>query len=197
ALTFDDEGAERSISEFGYDSSMGLLVTADNELYHPENYLIKNIDVSIIASFGDFAAHYNRRQAVKLLEKNGISVFAGSTNDVSQIRSVYSRSKIAINHATDVGQDFGYGFGYQCRHFEVGFTKTCFLSNTIINENKQGGPKFFWRYKSEADLLEKVTFLLSSESARTSQAELFYEELNRYHLPEHRAQQIIDFVKTL
>lgn len=196
-LTFDNDGAKRAITEFGYDSTSSMLVTADNDLYHPESYLVKDIDVSFIASFGDPVAHASRRKAVEILQKAGIEVIAGTTNDTNQIRSIYNRSKIVVNHATDVGQRFGYGYGFQCRHFEVGFTKTCFLSNFIIDESSQMGPKFFWRYSREEDLLKKVEFLLSSEVARTSQAELFYQELTQYHLPEHRAKQIISFVETL
>lgn len=195
ALTFDNDGASLALS-YGYKSARRLLLTADNELYKPTKNA-KVIDVCFIGSLGAGNNHDGRRRMVEYVSKmRGIKfLFNNSIYDIARLNSLYNSSKIVLNHATDVGQPFGHGYGYQCRHFEVGMTKTCLLSNKVDNENILKG---FHEFKNEVELGDKIWYLLKhNEQARQESAEELYEDIMNNHLPEHRATELIDYFKGL
>lgn len=197
AFTFDSDGA-RLAKEYGYDDAMRLLLTADNELYKPTVVLEKDIDVCFVGSMSYGENHKSRMKMIRILQSiPGLKVaWFNELFDIPRICEIYSRSKIVLNHATDVGQRFGHGFGYQCRHFEAGFTKSCLLSNVVVNDQTIGS---FATFDSEQGLVDMVQYLLSPNNwqVRHLLAEGLFEELNASHRPEHRAQEMLEFVKRL
>jgi spore maturation protein CgeB len=96
-----------------------------------------------------------------------------------------------------VGQEFGFGYGYQCRHFEAGMTRSCVLSNVVSNETARDGIKSFWFFSSEQDLQDQVRYLLADPGHRQQLAHDLYGEMMAGHKPEHRAQQMVDFIRSL
>jgi spore maturation protein CgeB len=173
-----------------------MLLTADTELYHNIPDVKKDIDFCFVGSLTWGANHAGRRRMVDLLNGAGFKVLALSdVYDISKIVHVYNRSKVILNHATDVGQPFGSGYGYQCRHFEAGFTKACLLSNTVINDDSSLNN--FFRFSDEHSLIKMAKFLILHEDQREGMAQLLYDELNVSHRPEHRAQEMVDFIGTL
>lgn len=198
-LSFDKYGAELA-TMMRYETSEVLLLTADNELYSPPpNEIEKDIDISFIGSLGDPIAHASRRKMINLVDsfakQNGLKTFFGSTNDTSKIVDVYRRSKVVLNHATDVGQYFGYGYGLQCRHFEVGMTRTCLLSNELINSIDCA--PLFPTFSTEKSLIENLQMLLSNDELRNLAADKLYYDINDNHLPEHRAKQLVDYIEKI
>ena len=191
AFTFDDSGARLAI-EYGYKDARRLLLTADDDLYKTIPGMRKDIDVSFIANLSNGPNHASRRRMVQVVKDAGFNILAGSCFDIKKVVEIYNRSKITLNHATDVGQIFGTGYGYQCRHFEAGLTKTCVLSNEVLNENVLGG---FLVFNSEESLIERIEFLLSEESYRNSYAQRLYDELHESHLPQHRAAEMIKIIE--
>lgn len=197
AFTFDSDGANLA-SRYGYKKTKRLLLTADNELYTHDKFFVdeeKDFDISFVGSLTGGANHAGRRKMIQVLKSNGFDVKAYTNiNDASVISEIYNRSKIVLNHATDVGQQFGTGYGYQCRHFEVGFTKTCLLSNHVLNDR---AIKNFAVFKDENDLVQKAKYLLENKDVREKYANDLYNELYDDFLPEHRAKEIIDFIGNL
>lgn len=192
ALTFDQTGADLARS-FGYLTSQRLLLTADNELYRPIDGIEKDIDLCFIGSLTSGPNHTSRVRMIQRLTKHGFKVFAhGSIYDMVQMVNIYNRSKVILNHATDVGQPFGHGYGYQCRHFEAGFTRSCLLSNHVDGSDDL---KWFFTFKSEEELVDHVGLLLGSKDLREVGARRFFDELNQKHLPEHRALEIVEYLK--
>lgn len=211
-LSFDDHGAEVARS-MGYRAAETLLLTADDELYCPSPVPIeRDIDVSFIGSMGDPVAHASRRRMCEIVvreaKRNGWKcVFTGGIypGDVhkdgmgADIVEIYRRSKVVLNHATDVGQPFGAGYGLQCRHFEVAMTKTCLLTNHVYNAPMWFTPSFI----DEDSLIGKLSTLLSvgDESTGLDPRPLWqsWSESNfnwaQYHLPQHRATQLIAFIE--
>jgi len=201
-LSFDDYGADLA-KTMGYRAAETLLLTADDELYCPSPEPVeRDIDISFIGSLGDPVAHASRRRmlevAKELADQNGWKTAFGTTQDMLTILAVYRRSKVVLNHATDVGQPFGSGFGLQCRHFEVSMTRTCLLSN--VAHGKTWSPAF----TTEAGLRHSLISLLTGEDGDLSSehfgkplwqkwAEINYQWVQN-NRPEHRAQQLADFI---
>jgi hypothetical protein len=196
ALTFDDDGAELAKS-YGYKSARRLLLTADNKLYKPLKNTLKSIDVCFIGSVGGGENHAGRRRMIDIVSKMRDIKFMwhNSVYDIQRLNAIYNSSKIVLNHATDVGQPFGQGYGYQCRHFEVGMTKTCLLSNKVVNENCLKG---FREFSNEEELKDSINYLLRhNKDAVSHSAEELYKDIIDNHLPEHRALELLKYFKEL
>lgn len=191
ALTFDDVGAG-SARALGYEVAEPLLLTADDELYHHIPGMQKDIDFCFVGSMSGADSHRSRRRMVDILTQNGFRVLAlADLYNIPVVVNIYNRSKVVLNHATDVGQRFGTGYGYQCRVLEAGFTRSCVLTNKIINESEIRG---LVEFDNEESLLQKAQLLLSNEDLRKRHADELFDCLNNSHRPEHRAQQLIDIL---
>lgn len=191
-LGFDNHGVEVA-HQMGYRSSETLLLTADDELYCPSSVPLKReIDVSFVGSLGDPVAHASRRKMIEIVQREadvrGWNTAFGSTQDIPQVLEVYRRSKVVLNHATDVGQEFGWGYGLQCRHFEVGMTRTPLLSNYSYSAIPGGLCRSFC---DEQSLIERVTDMIENES---DIGDIAYDVIRREHMPEHRAAQLVEFI---
>jgi spore maturation protein CgeB len=195
AFTFDDDGAKLAL-QYGYKKAQRLLLTADDELYRPLPDVKKDIDVSFVGSLTGGGNHRGRMRMCQLVDSiPGIkTAFVNGLYDIEELNKIYNRSKIVLNHATDVGQPFGHGYGYQCRHFEAGFTKACVLSNHVDNENML---TMVEQFHDEKSLIGKINMLLSNEEYRTSRGIGLYQELMTSHKPEHRAAEMIRFIEEL
>jgi hypothetical protein len=193
-LSFDHYGAGIA-RQMQYRDAETLLLTADDELYC-EGPAVRDIDVSFIGSLGDPVAHASRRRMCEVVqreaEKRNWKVAFGTTQDIPQILSVYRRSKVVLNHATDVGQGFGLGFGLQCRHFEVGMTRTCLLSNMHAG---LPFPLTFPEFFDEGSLILQLEWLLGDDEAREHHAGWLFDQIRGGHMPQHRAQQMVDFIQ--
>ena len=192
-LSFDHYGAGTA-RQMGYRDAETLLLTADDELYCPGESL-RDIDVSFIGSLGDPVAHASRRRMCEIVQreadKREWKTAFGTTQDIPQILSIYRRSKVVLNHATDVGQGFGTGFGLQCRHFEVGMTRTCLLSNMHAGlPFPLVTPEFF----DESSLIFQLEWLLGDTEAREHHEGFLYDQIQAAHLPQHRAVQLVNFI---
>jgi len=192
AFTFDKDG-ERLALEYGYKSAKRLLLTADNSLYRHIPKMQKDIDVCFIGSLSYGENHKSRMKMCDIVSKmKGVKfVVANEMFDINKICEIYNRSKIVLNHATDVGQRFGHGYGYQCRHFEAGLTKSFVLSNTIDNDDAI----YFPTFNSEISLPAEIDGWLHAGFLREQTAQTLWDTLYSAHLPEHRAQEMINFVK--
>jgi hypothetical protein len=132
-------------------------------------------------------------------DKHGLTTWFGETyfdnrdgRGVTPV-DIYRRSKVVLNHATDVGQAFGTGFGLQCRFFEVGMTKTCFLTNRL-HEN-QDDTDGCWFFGDESEMLRVLGTLISSPHITENSAEELYTCIRGRHMPEHRAAQFVHFMQ--
>jgi len=197
-LSFDEHGA-RIARDMGYRAAETLLLTADDELYCPSQTPIeRDIDVCFIGSMGDPVAHASRIKMCRLVHeeasRRGWKTFFGTTQDIPSILEVYRRSKVVLNHATDVGQPFGFGYGYQCRHFEVAMTRTALLSNVVYGapDPAKGRLLPFRTFNSEETLLGSIQDAIHGH-------ELFgrwmYDAVMTAHRPNHRAVELIDFLE--
>jgi len=198
AFTFDKFGAEEC-KRIGYVKSKKLKLTADPDIYFPIDNVDQDIDFLFIGNMSNPEAHKSRRKMVDVLRKAGATVEAGTIMDVSIVNVMYNRAKIILNHATDIGQEFGTGYGLQCRHFEAGLTKTAVLSNSLLDEEADG-LKQFCTFDNEEELLEVAYTLLEGwydAPLWMAQGEELYKEIMDAHLPEHRAADIIKFVESL
>lgn len=194
ALTFDSDGA-RLAKEYGYGSAQRMLLTADNVLYRHIPGTQKDIDVCFVGSLSAGPNHTSRVKMLNIVQKMGLKlVVANEIFDIGKICEIYNRSKIILNHATDVGQPFGHGFGYQCRHFEAGFTKSFVFSNVIDNDDALKNMACF---HNEDSLERGIRSFLGPDlkEYREGVAQDLYDELYKGHLPEHRAQEMVQFVK--
>jgi hypothetical protein len=200
AFTFDDDGAQMALSEdymiVPYDKAEKLLLTADDEIYRPLPGVKKDIDVCFVGSLTGGANHQSRMRMCEIVSQiPGIKThFVTDLYNTEEIVRIYNYSKVVLNHATDVGQSFGTGYGYQCRHFETGFTRACVLSNKVINDTALQN---FVEFESEGLLTSHVEGLLEHSTLREGLARDFYDELMASHRPEHRAQQMVDFIESL
>jgi hypothetical protein len=192
AFTFNDDNAARAAT-LGYKATK-ILLTADETLYRPILSLPKTIDVCFVGSMSSGEHHKSRRRMAEIVSSMpGVKSVFTSMHDIGRIVELYNRSKIVLHHATDVGQKFGHGYGLQCRHFEAGFTRSCVLSNSIDDdETLDTGICTFW---DEPMLKQQIDALLSCSRSREEIAERLYTDLIASHRPEHRAQQIIDFIE--
>jgi hypothetical protein len=194
ALTYDSEAARIAKEELGYEQAEKLLLTADDSLYHPMP-IRKDIDVCFIGSLTGGPNHRSRARMCQIVQSmpNVKTLFASDVYDIRAIVVAYNRSRIVLNHATDVGQEFGTGYGLQCRHFEAGFTAASVLSNELLGDGDD--LKQFTRFNDEESLRARVRDLLSiSDSTCSSLGYEMYEELKEGHTPQHRARQLIEFI---
>lgn len=196
ALTYDDEAARLCKSEFGYLDSEKLLLTADDDLYRPMTTMAKTVDFSFVGNLSHPTNHASRRKVLQVLGNAGYKVgYLDGVYDINQISQVYNSSKIVVNHATDVGQPFGAGYGYQCRHFEVGMTKSCLLTNKVTDDDKSLDG--YITFSCEEELLEMAEDLLGNEKKRVQAAENLYYNIQDSHLPQHRAVQMHNFFRRI
>lgn len=195
ALTYDDEAARLCKTDFGYLDSERLLLTADDELYRPMNLATKTLDFCFIGNMTHPTNHLSRRRVIKILGDRYNVGFAEGVFDVRHIAYLYNSARVVVNHATDVGQPFGSGYGYQCRHFEVGLTRTCFLSNDVIGDD--GSLVGFLTFKDEKHLVDIADCLMKNVGFRNLQANHLYENVTSFHLPQHRAEQMHKFFKRI
>lgn len=192
-LSFDEYGAGVALT-MGYRATETLLLTADDELYCPASpQPERDIDVSFIGSLGDPVAHASRRRMCEIVAGEARSrgwVFKyGTTQDIPAVLDTYRRSKVVLNHATDVGQPFGYGYGLQCRHFEVAMTRTAMLSN-IVYDDPMALP--FLTFNSEQTMLDGVELGIRDYVKLGRWA---YDAVMDKHRPNHRAVQLVDFIE--
>ena len=202
-LSFDEHSTTVAKS-MGYRASETLLLTADPELYCPSPTPIeRDIDVSFIGSLGDPVAHKSRRFMLEyVMKKNeqynfGWHLEFGTTQDIPTVVDIYRRSKVVLNHATDVGQAFGRGFGLQCRHFEVGMTATPLLSNAMIGHVGHPDGLPFVTFEDEAEMLDKIDAIVNKTNGWDSDVigRQSYDAIMAAHMPEHRATQLVDFIQ--
>ncbi len=194
AFTFDDDGARLAL-EYGYKKAQRLLLTADDELYRPMPEVEKDIDVCFVGSLTGGQNHRSRMKMCQVVSSMGLKTkFVSDLYDMDELVRTYNRSKIVLNHATDVGQPFGHGYGYQCRHFEAGFTKSCVLSNIVLNERELENIEEFG---SEAELIGRIKYLLDNPAMIKASAQGLYSELMMAHKPEHRAIEMLRFIEAL
>lgn len=197
-LSFDHHGANVA-KTMGYRAAETLLLTADPELYSPspDRTQERDIDVSFIGSIGSPTAHASRWRMlnrIKILAKEfGWKTHFEVSQDIPHVVDVYRRSKVVVNHATDVGQPFGTGFGLQCRHFEVGMTATCLLSNSLLDWNDRTPQLRFLTFT--ADDLEEMLVQTIMERRYTQAAADLYQDIMAGHMPVDRAKQLVDFIE--
>jgi hypothetical protein len=201
-LSFDDHGATVARS-LGYRAAETLLLTADPDLYSPSPSPIeRDIDVSFIGSIGSPTAHASRlrmiNQAKIVAQEFGWKTHFEVSQDIPHVVDIYRRSKVVLNHATDVGQPFGTGFGLQCRHFEVGLTKTCLLSNKLLSWDPSIPRPTFCQFAGEDfvdRLVEVVTSKVDGIPYYQSAGENLYNDILQGHMPVDRARQLVDFIE--
>lgn len=202
-LSFDDHGATVA-KTMGYRAAETLLLTADDELYCPSPEPIeRDIDVSFIGSLRHPTAHASRRFMCQIVQaegrRRGWNVTIAECQHIPTVLDIYRRSKVVLNHATDVGQSFGNGYGLQCRHFEVSMTRTCLLSNRIYD--RVWSPVF----TSEEGLVSSLDYLLTKRDDEMYSdtfgkplwekwADINYDWTMR-NRPEHRARELVDFIR--
>lgn len=204
-LSFDDFGATAARS-MGYRAAETLLLTADDELYHPSPVPIeRDIDVSFIGSLGDPVAHASRRRMCEIVsreaKRNGWRCVLtdgiypgrpGHDGTAADTVEIYQRSKVVLNHATDVGQEFGWGYGIQCRHFEVGMTRTALLSS--YSYGSEPTSPLCSLFCDEETLVERLGSLIN-DKRYDARGQISYDQIMRFHRPEHRAAQLVDFIE--
>lgn len=191
-LSFDDFGANLA-KTMGYGWAETLLLTADPELYSPSpTPIVRDIDVSFIGSLSDPVFHKSRRRMIQIVQNvadhYGWKTHWEVTQDIPHVVDVYRRSKIVINHATDVGQPFGWGYGLQCRHFEVAMTHTALLSNS-----EYGGKWTGLTYDGEDSLIERLIQVIDGNDWQMW-ADFSRKWVTHGHMPTDRAQQLVDFI---
>ncbi|MHA2045890.1 MAG: hypothetical protein ACW99G_13930 [Candidatus Thorarchaeota archaeon] len=191
AFTFDESGAAVA-EDLGYKKAMKLLVTADPEIYRPLDEE-KHWDFCFIGSMSHPTSHASRRKMIDILHNAGYKVYVGNTFDPIEINRMYNQSKVVINHATDVGQPFGHGYGYQCRHFEAGMSGAAFLSNCLLDKDHDG-PSYFTAFFGEDDLLRSAKVALDNY---VTNGKRYHEHIMRVHRPKDRAEEIIEFIEEI
>lgn len=204
-LSFDD-GSAQIAQTMGYQNCQKMLVTADPAVYHPtpvcpgrEKH--KPIDVCFIGSMGDPVAHASRRRMVQIARELGMkhgwhTVFKEDIRDPETIRQLYVQSKVVINHATDVGQGFGLGYGLQCRHFEVALTRTCLLSNRMAGMDVLQHPPFEI-FRDETSFKMKLKDLVNDKESRDDVADDLVSWMQIGHLPIHRGIQLMRYIEEI
>jgi hypothetical protein len=197
-LSFDDYGAGVALT-MGYRAAETLLLTADDELYCPSPSPIeRDIDVSFIGSLGDPVAHRSRRRMCEFVDseagRRGWQTWFGTTQDVATIVDVYRRSKVVLNHATDVGQAFGTGYGLQCRHFEVGMTRTSLISNSLFGPQTYRAPLPFYQFHDDESLIYGIEAAIGGDVHQVW-GECLYGQIAMAHLPQHRAAELVNFIE--
>lgn len=197
-LTFDQFGADNAKKDCDYKLAEEMLLTADPDIYSykPFDESKKDIDFCFVGSFTGGPNHASRRKMCDILASNGYKVgVASDIYDVNEISEIYARTKVVLNHATDVGQAFGTGWGYQCRHFEAGMVGACLLSNFVLDDMGTDKLRGFYCFSDESALLCMAEILLSSAEIRKLSHEELYENICARHLPVHRANEIVSFIE--
>lgn len=201
-LSFDENSADVA-RLLRYKAAETLLLTADDELYSPSPEPIeRDIDVSFVGSLTQGSNHTSRMRMCKVVReesiKHGWQAWFGEAyfrpGEVTPV-DIYRRSKVVLNHATDLGQMFGTGFGLQCRHFEVGMTRTALLSNAPVGGDYATFPggMSFPTFNDEWSLISQLEWMLG-ENRWKQYADVLYEDVMSEHLPQHRALQLVDFI---
>lgn len=192
AFTFDTSGAQVA-EKLGYKKARRLLVTADPSIYRPLS-MKPEWDFCFVGSYSNPQMHASRYQMRQVLHKAGFKVWMfDGVWDPHKINEIYNRSRVVLNHATDVGQPFGQGYGYQCRHFEAAMASSIFLSNKVLEG--EGGPKNFLQFDSEESLVNLASAILTDWRSAFSYKKAFYEEVMTDHSPEVRAWEIVSFIE--
>lgn len=197
-LAFDERGAEYG-RRVGFRNSGWLALTADPDIYYPEDTEHSEpIDISFIGSLGDPVAHASRRRMVGMAQElaqtyGWRTCFREGIRDVNAIRNIYSRSRLVLNHATDVGQAFGGGYGLQCRHFEVGLCRTPLLTNLLMS-----GDVGMWPHYCFSDERTFVDILRRCLEAPPEELEdvgtRAYNEILRDHTPARRVLELLEMM---
>ncbi len=208
-LSFDDHGAALA-KTMGYRAAETLLLTADDELYCPSPAPIeRDIDVSFIGSLGDPVAHASRRRMCEIVGREARRrgwnfILTGGIYPGDRPKDglgadtveIYRRSKVVLNHATDVGQPFGYGYGLQCRHFEVAMTATPLVSNMLYDSSgrdyKLTAPMPYMQFNDEKGLIRSIEACHENLEDFCS---WMYSSVTEAHMPHHRAIQLVDFIE--
>lgn len=196
ALTYDLEAANIAKNDFGFLETERLLLTADPDLYKPMDDVKKQYDFCFVGNFSHPANHTSRRKMLEVLHKISKSiVFANAFYNIPAVVQLYNRTRVILNHVTDVGTGFGGGYGYQCRHFEAGMTRSCLLSNKVLNDD--GSLTGFVIFDSEEHLLEQAAELLVNKQRRENYAKLLYDDIKERHMPVDRAEQLYKFFRRI
>lgn len=196
ALTFSQHGVELC-RRIGYRAVEPMLLTADDEIYRPVEAEARH-DFCFVGSLCGSDTHASRRRMIDVLAGAGFSVAVGHDMfDVEKIRHAYCSSIAVLNHATDVGQPFGHGYGYQCRHFEAGMTGACVLTNAVDDAAAFGdiAIRNVAVFDSERSLLERAEELVSDRARAAALGSALRAEIRSAHMPEHRAAQLVRFIE--
>lgn len=195
-MTFDEHGAIEAKRDHGYSLARKMLVCADPDIYQhvPYDDSMKDIDFCFVGSFTDGKNHVSRRQMCEVLTSAGLSVgVLTHCYDVRLLSEAYARSKVVLNHATDVGQAFGTGWGFQCRHFEAGLVGSCILSNKVLDRDVND-PHGFATFTDEWSLVHRARGLLTTPEMRKNFADGLYQNIIENHMPHHRALEMLKFI---
>lgn len=201
-ITFRDYSADGPVKLF-IDSlnlkTVNVLPVTAHPLVYRSTGEPKDADFCFVGSIGDSEAHRHRHTMVELLRNEGFSVIFGQTRDINQILSAISRSRVVLNHASDNGLPFGYGYGYQCRHFEVGFAGGCLLSNTVI-DNDSTNPLLssFFTFDGTDSFVRQAHMLMDMDDAQRAKCGgMLFDEVMTYHSPAVRANQLINILERI
>lgn len=200
AFTFDSSGAAVCKDELGYLESEMLMVTADPACYHPIG-VKRDIQLSFVGSMSNPVMHASRRRMIDVLRGAGFEVvtFDGMF-DITRINEIYNRSMVVLNHATDVGQAFGSGYGYQCRHFEVAATGGVLLTNKLLDAATYPSRPRTIVFDDEDTLVETARIMLRdsySSLVLEPMRKIVLEEFMEFHSPRVRGQQIVRFLESI
>ena len=163
ALVFEPDGIGVATDELGYKRVARVMIPVDADIYRPNVNFAKVFDVCFVGNMSREPRHASRWKMRRIIAEelpNVRSVFMTQFG-VSVINQWYNQSRIVLHHATDVGQEFGTGYGYQSRHFEAGYSGACVLSNEVLNEERMPGLNVF---TSERDLVSQVRRLLKDDT---------------------------------
>lgn len=191
AFTFDGDGAETA-KRVGFKDAKCLLLTADPDIYKPIWGAKKEHDACFVGHIGQAAHHHSRYQLVKQLASRGRTVaIVNGCYDVGVISQVYASSHVVLNHATDIGQPFGQGWGYQCRHFEAAMVGSYLASNEVLDESKLPSTLSTWKRCGTLDEFDSAIDIAKSRPDEIERVrKLFYEEVIEKHSPIVRAHEI-------
>jgi spore maturation protein CgeB len=191
----DPDPADRSfLNGIGYSNVGYVPVTADPAVYYPMD-VDKVYDFCFIGSMGGGPEHAHRHEMVSLLRQEGFNVAAGYAN-YDQARLIMNQSRVVLNHASEPVLGFGAGVGFQCRHFEAGFSGACLLSNEVLSKESELVSNFV-RFKDRASFVSMAKWLIEDERSRYDMSIALHTEMFEKHLPEHRAKMMTDFLESL
>jgi hypothetical protein len=197
----DDPDEWALIDDLGFKTREHLMVTAHPDVYHPPyEEVVKDIDFCFIGSIGDHSCHWQRLHMVNLLRSAGWRVLCGQTQDIDLILSSMARSRVVLNHASGTDIPFGVGQGYQCRHFEVGYTGAALLSNRIHGEGPANhgmrGIENFVRFDGDESLLQRAAELIHGSTWRDL-GERLRREVRDNNSPFVRACQLTSILERI